>query len=722
MRFPSIRKQQEYTVTVPQLCGGLNKSVPAHLIEDHQLSDVKNMWYKDGMLQTRPGVRVIGGTSGSATGGSYEHAQRVGDRILLYSFGQMSEVPFFDLALVDDTGDIINGSQTWHTWKQGDSTVYPTIVSLMAFPISTDANKEYADCEMILFVKLDTGAHYIFGYGLDTETELYGVRDLEPYVPTVIQKGRPVDANEESERGTIVEPYNLLTTQFACQYSTNGEGVRFNLPIQNLDPNFYYKTTYMNNDGKTYTHTVKPNSTATVLVEESAQGDGYQLAVNVEKGFFVFRKAGESVGTAVPLSNFANNVTIIARQKESSNIIENMTFSTFYGGSASGLNSGTRLFVSGNAERPNLVHWSALNNPLYFPENNYTYVGRDSKKVTAFGTQGELLVIFKDSEIYCTQYTQSDVTADDVMNGSVLDIEAAVAKFCMVQIHSEMGCDCPDTLRLCNNRLVWLNSDGRVYGLFTAGQYNERNVRALSDAIHVELAGQEKKLLLAASAAELESNYLLMVGSTVYVMDYSSYGFSYYSSYSSDEKAQKAITWYIWDLSNTGAFYRDTENAHYYTEPKLLQLGQRPLLVAEDPQHCVVTMTFKDEKKDCCFCETEDLNEEFTIGEKAIPCSFTTKLYNFNRPDLKKAIQQLYLSVRDDEDSVIRVSYLTERYVHEDAFTVTGEGEDGNGYIRTWRLTPNVNLAQAFGIRCDSETGMAVQGILLKYKYQGVVR
>ena len=98
---------------------------------------------------------------------------------------------------------------------------------------------------------------------------------------------------------------------------------------------------------------------------------------------------------------------------------------TWFGGDRSGINGGTRLFVSGNPSEPNLVHWSDVNNPLYFPENNYARIGNSGMAVTAFGKQENILVLFKESEIYYATYVAGgDFTAQDVIDGKVVDVAA----------------------------------------------------------------------------------------------------------------------------------------------------------------------------------------------------------------------------------------------------------------------------------------------------------
>ena len=105
------------------------------------------------------------------------------------------------------------------------------------------------------------------------------------------------------------------------------------------------------------------------------------------------------------------------------------------------------------------MHWSDLNNPLYFPENNFSTVGDGSQKITAFGKQNDMLIIFKEHEIYYTNYASNNFTAEEVMSGAIIDVASSSATFPLTQIHSLIGCDCPNTIRLCANRLVWATTD-----------------------------------------------------------------------------------------------------------------------------------------------------------------------------------------------------------------------------------------------------------------------
>ena len=58
MKYPSLPGVPSYRVSFPPLDGGVNAHDAANQIEDNQLSDVKNMWWADGALRTRPGITV----------------------------------------------------------------------------------------------------------------------------------------------------------------------------------------------------------------------------------------------------------------------------------------------------------------------------------------------------------------------------------------------------------------------------------------------------------------------------------------------------------------------------------------------------------------------------------------------------------------------------------------------------------------------------------------
>ncbi|MBR4049186.1 MAG: hypothetical protein IKK09_01685 [Clostridia bacterium] len=58
MNYPQMGRNRKYTLNIPDFSGGINASKPIQDIQDNQAAMIKNMWLKDGVLQTRPALKV----------------------------------------------------------------------------------------------------------------------------------------------------------------------------------------------------------------------------------------------------------------------------------------------------------------------------------------------------------------------------------------------------------------------------------------------------------------------------------------------------------------------------------------------------------------------------------------------------------------------------------------------------------------------------------------
>ena len=99
MRIPKMQASPQYMVTIPKLDGGVNLKDAPHLVEDNQLTDICNMWWKDQALRTRPGLMTdaekcvdIGERIGTDTG--YYNLRRESDyfNVDTYIDGSLSAV------------------------------------------------------------------------------------------------------------------------------------------------------------------------------------------------------------------------------------------------------------------------------------------------------------------------------------------------------------------------------------------------------------------------------------------------------------------------------------------------------------------------------------------------------------------------------------------------------------------------------------------------------
>lgn len=695
MQYPSMSRTRAYTVSVPELNGGINLSVPPHRIADNQLSDSENVWYRDGMLQTRPALDCVS-IAGHALNTDYRYGS-VGDYGYITGLRNGTDENYRYITLVQKDGTVL----PHHKMLGSREVHHMTLVS-----------KNGSTENVIAYVQGDDAEAGVF----EVNTTDAGLTSLSPYVPTVLMNGRPQADRGGSVNGVQLEPYNMLSDEYICTFTSDGKNLYYYLPeaADTIKEKGFVIKWY---DGSMYVDvelSLTFDSTQSLYIG-STNVTGFAPVYDPSNGCFWFCERHPIIIEDDPNAAVAfpegldNNIVVKMKRSDTDAIktaretILGMQFGTWFGGT-SGTSAGTRLFMGGNKEHPNLVHWSAINNPLYFPENNYAYVGEDENAVTAFAKQGDMLVIFKERELYCTTYVQGGtVTGEDLTAQAVIDIEAAAAVFPIMQVHPEIGCDCPGTIQLCSNRLVWLNSDGNVYGFFSAGPYSEKNIRTLSLQVGKRLRSFDKSALKSATAARHEEQYLLLVGGEILAMDYSSYGFSHYSNFSTDEKAQKNVAWYIWK----------TEVALR----ALVSVGNSAVLIGTDGNEVYRHIFLLNDKSD------EDVLPQYKDYSKTakIVNVIQTKLYDFGQMDRRKRVDTVYLHISGDYGNGVDLEYISGDVCTSrcDRVNTTGRALESTP---PFRVKPNMIRVRQFGIRITATGRIRVGGITLTYSTMGVVR
>lgn len=715
MKYPAMKSTSKYRVEVPQLSGGTNLADAVQRVEDNQLTDSLNVWWHDNVLQTRPGLQKLGDSYSSSWTKTNVQVLNEQETFLIHfhNVGSGKKIFCVELLSVRDTPSFTNRGN-----KNVELTTTSDRAMLVRAPQGAGTDWYAILPDMVLQHNEVTDPN---DQGVD---EWVQVTDY--YVPTVLVNGRGnAVTGSTGMSGTLYEGFNLLTPKFKAKFTSDGKHEDPTSETSSWSgSNVFQMPTEINTalGGQVeirfakHSYTIALNKGNTDLtwgkveVEREYVGDPpgetkychrYLEVCIYSNGRIEFSCArrsddgGESTNyDGIPAAAASNNITVTAyadgigsAERER---IGQMTRCCWFGGDRSGLAGGTRLFVCGNPEKPNLIHWSDVNKPLYFPENNYAYVGDSSQPVTGFGKQGDLLMIFKESEIYAAQYVAGQsYTAEDVENGKVVDVAAAAAQFPLTPIHPTIGCDCPDTIRLVNNRLCWADSQGYVYMLPTVNQYNERVVREISDNIRRALVTHTKAEWAGAKACEYCGHYLLTVGRRAYLLETNNSSYASYTYYAKETTAQRLLPWYIWEFPAAPlALAGDRERL------RLIQGGYAYTLAGD------------------------------TDNGSAIHSRFVTKLFNFGRPQAGKGIHQIYLTMAD-AGCTARVSYITEDYTAEDAYLLEATEDETPytaGYFRPFRLSPNLHRVREFGIRCESEGKLAVAGLSIDYTMQGVVR
>ena len=719
-------KSNQYRVSVPALNGGVNLNDAPNLVEDNQLTAVLNMWWKDQALRTRAGLATTVERSfhiqTSGMGDSLTY--KVYSPVRVYRDGKPE-----DYVCCSCEFETSRANRVFHFYRFNESGS-ATHVSSLTF-LDYEDGDPYAT-GMFMFAANPTadgiGLYAVFNsgdiYSMNKNFELQKIDKSEIYAPLVVVNAVGFDdtGSPPVVSGTQFEGYNLLSGAFRTAFTTDGKAHEFKLPLDNLTMNNGESPAveYTGTDG-TVTRWESFSNTM-FYAQASAEIGGETVTVKL------YRRSGiiefsTGVDTPYPLPGSISNNLIVTAWKtdpEATKKIANMQFATWFGGDRSGINGGTRLFVSGNPDHPNLVHWSDINNPLYFPENNYAYIGESSQKVTGFGKQTDILVIFKEHEIYSAEYVSGNTyTAQDVIDGKVVDVTANAAVFPITPINSGIGCDCPNTIQLCNNRLIWATSDGAVYGLMAANQASERNVRKLSAMIESRLKAEDRYLLKSALSCDVDGHYMLFVWNRVYLLDYMDGVFQYYATYSDERKAQRNMSWYCWEFpkectpaavmpkgDRLSAFcirnYPYTDSSGM---PKKALFGAAYLL---------------DGERDCVFHPSGPAFEtgefDISVEEREIQSCFQTKVFDFGSQERKKKIHRLHMNMADTSNARITVSYVTEKGTMDDVYELS---MSGTGAMAGRMLTPGVSRVCRFGVLVSSAGAIGVDGLVIRYEIGG---
>ena len=689
MKFPTMGRSRRAQVSVPELRGGVNYREAMNVLEDNQLTDVRNMWFKDGVLRTRPGLKIPQGdgisstTYNGATIGNLCHCPASG-----YSFAYSLNI--------DNNRTVINAFDVDGYWV---GIAYVDGQASLICPW----NKQRAADDLIYEAICYTNAgEYAFYF--DTEGALR-YEQLEPYAPIVSINGKGADAvGTEAASGYMVEGYNLLTNKFRAYFNTDATSTRYTLPAP-LGSQQCTITCEVGAEVWTWN-----TLTGSAVKEENGLTE-ITAKVSNDMRAIEFSAALPEVAEATGSSN---NLCVIAeREGDVNKTVCHGTAYAWFGGTRSGIHGGTRLFIGGTHAEPQCMYWSDVNNPLYFSENNYVNVGAGDDPITAFGKQADLLVIFKRNEIYCTNYVEGpEYTAEDILEGRVVDITTLAATFPISQLSPKVGCDLPGTIRLMQNRLVWADSAGKVWSLIYTGEYNARNVREMGGLIEYKLAAHNLDM---GTAAPYGDYYLLIVnddtGCHVYALDTGEYGYTHYTSYGNDSRAQRKMAWYVWEM------------------PAAAEKGKGVFAAAESTTNVVLFAATKVPDGQFGVGRTlmtytlgaggdETAADDGTVTETPISCMFQTKLFDMKRPERVKVFDRLFVGFGRTENLAATVTYLTEKGEFPDSYIVTSDRVESlrtAQFVENLTLTPNMRCRR-LAVRVENEGEMYVDGLGLSYK------
>ncbi len=642
MKHPTLQRNSRLQATLPTPNGGLNCGVSPFLIGDREVSDCENLTLYQGSLVTRRGFVTDEQHFDRFTTGQRMQFFTDCDGYRLVLAAQDNEAAADLMVTVFDPNGIPTGQQFVMTVARGQG----------GFLVSGSTDSTLSRFTAILFA--DNGDIV----GINAAEDKWVWLNDEVYVPLYAVNGIPTAQRHEAGECDRAEPINRLTHDFRCTYTTDNTGIYYHLPT--LHENSPLTVTLTRLD-RLLTFEVAAG------FRESAVVEGLKVVFDRVGGCFWFVKNGAP--TALPNEGKRNDVSALAwaGQVHYAGGAARQ-FGTWYGGDRSTQAGGTRLFLGGG----NAVMWSAVGNPLYFPTSAYALVGDPDEPLTAFGKQGDQLVLFKQHSMYGVEYVSNQaVTAEDIEQGISVDV-TATAQFPLTPLHAEIGCDLPQTVALLGNRLVWACADGKVYCLDTSGKLSQRTVSCISQPIRPLLQANPPGI---AAATVAEDRYVLLWDNTLFV--------------ATDEPSPR---WMKWSFDETRA-----------TALSVCRTG-RTLCIPASYQVGNTTVFFwfsqvGDADTVITHTGTSWADAVYAFLPHTVKSFLCTKLFDFGAPEEYKQITRVFAEA--SAKSAINAAYVTERGTYPD---LSVQGADGV------RLTPSVGRCRRFGLRLCGEK-LAVNSI-----------
>lgn len=204
-------------------------------------------------------------------------------------------------------------------------------------------------------------------------------------------------------------------------------------------------------------------------------------------------------------SALPNNIKITVKLEDKGHrqeIVKNKYF-MFYGGQ-----NDTRIHVWGNEDYPNRRSYSGLENPEYFPVDNYTDVGTNQYAITD-------IVLHYDRQIIFTNGGQSFYTTSSLVK-DINGIERP--SYTVLPLNDAIGNVAPNQVQVIQNSPISIQN--QLYNWTSSNVRDERNANTISKLIQPSLDQVDLTKAITFDYQE-KSEYWLCVGEKAWIWNYS---------------------------------------------------------------------------------------------------------------------------------------------------------------------------------------------------------
>ena len=213
--------------------------------------------------------------------------------------------------------------------------------------------------------------------------------------------------------------------------------------------------------------------------------------------------------------------------------------------------------------------------------------------------------------------------------------------------------------------------------------------------------------------------YILSFDNKTFILNIDNYYYKYTSAYHDSNKQNRALEWFYWEYPKTDSLDKtvylvDSKGCHIVN----FYIGNN----ADGDIYCHSYSYLLNDNED------KDIKHEAagsSIGYAYFPIEtmLQTKLFDFGLPDRYKKIEQVYIGFGEAAGKT-EIHYVTDSGTKTNTIPeLKSSGEDYSPeYIKTKRLLPNVNRAARFGIKINCLGRLAINDLIVKYKFIGGIR
>ncbi len=688
--------KRERTFRFQSLDGGLNLRDAEINLKDNESPEIVNLWWDDGVLQSRPGQEYA--TSGYGAG-SYSG----------YSFGA-SDVVYAVTTFREGVIAHIGASfYTWHgSWNQLRQVVTGNSALYRGVPRNAGTFFRFGND---LYYK-NVGGFYRLTYDsthsfLHNPFEVSRVADTA-FIPTIL-----VNADPATGQGDDYQPANRLSARKRVRYRPAsvpenvilyGDGFTRGFSVgrtaaENLRgiSAVYVGATLLRPalysvdlaTGSVLFNTAPAEDAVLTFALDVGQLEYHLPAERVEAvtlvavdGLTYTAGRDYSVDTAAGIVTFAQAPPESARVEITYSKADAAALSAFMNcpyAVAGG--TGERLCIV--AGRGDTVYWSGVTesgpDASYWPADARNVIGGT---VTGFGGQYDQILVFQSQRI--GKLSLSGKAANGCDRISVT----------YSPVNDKIGCDLPQSIQLIGNNLTFANTSGGVYQVLSSSAARENNVRCLSEKINGSdtRPGLLYDMRIAGSGPVCSlddgKRYWLAVNGHVWLWDYTI------------SDSNNPVWFYFTGLDARALSIRDGMPCLFNAAVRVVRLGP----------------TLSD------------------FGE-GIRKAYQFPARNFGSYDRLKDVDTALFSLRADAPSDVAVLYETDYETRADRVNLSVEGRDRltdrNLEVRdlsvprhaaVFRRRPKCRHVRHFSLRLENDTAgqnLAPYSVELRVRYEG---